>query len=344
MMSGEYVRGEEVIGSMSGEVLRGYVHLGEMKSNRRRVAMKKYDLDGISKANDFTEAASYVLDEVRLMRQLRHPNILPLLSSFIEDSGIVLVSPHAAYGSIRSILNSHYPKGLPELWLLSILRHTLLALEHLHSQGIIHRSIRASHILLDDAGTAILSGFRYATSHPNGSHKESYEYSAHVASTNLNWLSPEILAQKIYKYTEKSDMYSLGVAACEIGNGAIPFSDMETSLMLLEKLRGTTPKLLDASTMEEFGCSESELLMLEFDVYYKNKAFSEDLHMAIEELTQFYPESRPSAAGLLLNGLFRKWKKGISIAPHQGTACADGKRLPESPKDQTEDSGITWNF
>ncbi|CAB4066361.1 PSMB5 [Lepeophtheirus salmonis] len=221
-------------------------------------------------------------------------------------------------------------------------------------KGIIHRSVRASHILLSETGNAILTGFRYACLLPKSDRvgniiQDRYEYSAHVASTNLNWLSPEILAQKLYKYTEKSDIYSLGVTACEIANGAIPFSDMETSLMLLEKLRGTTPKLFDASTMEEFG-SESELLQMEFDNFYKNKSFSDDLHMVVEECTQFYPESRPSASGLLCLSIFRKWRKSgsISVPSSKITLTFKGDETISSlvKKNEIEEisSQFSWNF
>ena len=51
-------------------------------------------------------------------------------------------------------------------------------------------------------------------------------------------------------YNEKSDIYSLGVVVCEIANGLIPFSEMPNTYMLLEKMKGTEPKLLDSSTYE----------------------------------------------------------------------------------------------
>ena len=57
----------------------------------------------------------------------------------------------------------------------------------------------------------------------------------------------------IHSYNEKSDVYSLAVTACEMANGLVPFSEMPGTLMLLEKLRGAAPKLLDKSTFDTEG-------------------------------------------------------------------------------------------
>ena len=70
-------------------------------------------------------------------------------------------------------------------------------LEYLHNKGFIHRSIRASHILLNKS-RAVISGFRNCTSLL--SHGERIK-TLHNLPTNsikcLNWLAPEVLEQVI---------------------------------------------------------------------------------------------------------------------------------------------------
>ena len=81
------------------------------------------------------------------------------------------------------------------------MRDVLSALVHLHSKQIIHRSIRASHILLDPNKPMVrLTGLRYACNlqdPPGQGLQVRYDYPLHVVATNLNWLSPEILQQNL---------------------------------------------------------------------------------------------------------------------------------------------------
>ncbi len=155
------------------------------RDSNRVVAIKRYDLEGRNSETDIDEtelirvrggrlslgdancstSRTYLSQsEVRYLRQLRHPNLLPLLGSFVSGCEVVLVSPWMNLGSVRSLVREHFQEGLPETAVAFILRDVLRALKYLHSRGVVHRSVRCSHILLSDGGGARLSGLKYACS------------------------------------------------------------------------------------------------------------------------------------------------------------------------------------
>lgn len=182
------------------------------------------------------------------MRQFNHPHILSFHSTFVNNFEVHVVAPIMSYGSCRHIMNSFFTTGFPELIISLILRDVICGLEYLHKKGFIHRSIRASHILIDHT-KAVLCGFRECTSMlAHGERARTLHDLPSTCMKNLNWLAPEVLEQNLLGYTEKSDVYSVGITACELANSLEPFADMPTTFMLTEKIHGNTPALLDCST------------------------------------------------------------------------------------------------
>ena len=51
-------------------------------------------------------------NEVIRMRQIRHANILPVLSSFVINTDICIVTPMMKMGSARDLLDTHFPEGM----------------------------------------------------------------------------------------------------------------------------------------------------------------------------------------------------------------------------------------
>jgi serine/threonine protein kinase len=182
---------------------------------------------------------------VRLSRSLRHQNLLPFVTAFLQHSRIWSLSP---YCDLRSASDLCKPYGLREVLVCVIMRDTLLGLEYLHDRGIIHRAVCGSHILLKSEGRCLLTGFNYATNVvKNGLWRTSLHDFPHGAKKNLIFLAPEILEQNLLGYNQKSDMYSVGVTCCELANGVAPYWNLEPAEMLLDKLTGNHAKPIDCS-------------------------------------------------------------------------------------------------
>lgn len=166
------------------------------------------------------------------MRQFNHTNILSFHSAFVNNFDIYVIAPLMCYCSCRDALNNFFTTGFPEIIVTFILRDILVGLEYLHKKGFIHRSIRASHILINKT-KAVLCGFRECTSMLSHGERAKSLYELPPESIKgLNWLAPEVLEQNLLGYTEKSDVYSIGITTCELANSLEPFSDMPTTFML----------------------------------------------------------------------------------------------------------------
>ena len=120
---------------------RGTVNPGKSKSKNLDVAVKRYFVDDASE-----EAINLIRYEVVLMKQLRHENILTCLSSFASPNNmeIWLISPLMSMGSMRRILDTFFPEGIPETAACPIIRDLLNGLNHLHERGIVHRALKVS--------------------------------------------------------------------------------------------------------------------------------------------------------------------------------------------------------
>lgn len=96
------------------------------------------------------------------MKHLQHVNLLTCIDSFVYGHSLCIVTPLMDYGSALDLIQTHFVNGLPEPVIAGLLREVLQALIYLHSKGYIHRSIRASHILISSRGQVTLTGLRDA--------------------------------------------------------------------------------------------------------------------------------------------------------------------------------------
>jgi STE20-related kinase adapter protein alpha len=66
----------------------------------------------------------------------------------------------------------------------------------------------------------VLTGFRHSTSLIENGEKIKVLHSLPLNSAkSINWFAPELLEQNLLGYSEKSDIYSLGITTCELANG-----------------------------------------------------------------------------------------------------------------------------
>jgi serine/threonine-protein kinase OSR1/STK39 len=117
--------------------------------------------------------------------------------------------PFVPAGSLRSIMSSSFPHGLSEPCIAILLKQTLAGLSFIHSQGLLHRDVKAGKILIDSDGSVKLASSSLMFTDAPGS----------------NCLAKE----ERYDYGLKSDIWSFGFTALELALGRTPSFDRDLS-------------------------------------------------------------------------------------------------------------------
>ncbi len=306
------------------------------------------------------------------MKHLRHTNLLTCMDSFVLGHHLCVVSPLMDFGSALDLIQTNFVNGFPEVVIAGILRDVLQALIYLHSKGYIHRAVRASHILISSKGNVVLTGLRdsYCIVEKGRWQRSVFDYPSDAART-LCWQSPELLQQNLRGYSEKSDIYSLGITACELANGVPPFIDLPSTQLLINKLNGPPPQLWDYNTVpppehritlmnqqpSDSGVFDGVTASNNLDARLEaasQRTFSRSFHRFTMLCVQREPNLRPSALALMKHPFIQSIRKGsvanwieyLQCVPTvyrnaelESSACADSNSENETASEETE-----WDF
>ncbi|KAM3385406.1 hypothetical protein ACQJBY_009338 [Aegilops geniculata] len=129
----------------------GDVYRGFDKELSKEVAIKVIDLE---EAEDDIED---IQKEISVLSQCRCPYITDYYGSYLHQTKLWIVMEYMAGGSVADLLQAGPP--LDEISIACILRDLLHAVEYLHSEGKIHRDIKAANILLTESGDVKVADF-----------------------------------------------------------------------------------------------------------------------------------------------------------------------------------------
>ncbi|XP_059170007.1 STE20-related kinase adapter protein alpha-like isoform X2 [Physella acuta] len=325
-----------------GHLNASTISLAKHKPSESLVAVKRINVE------EWDNKLSYLQNEIIITQQLSHPCLLPIHCSFISGQELWSIMPLMAFGSCKDLIHAYFNSGLPEQAIVFILRDVLLALEYIHHRGIIHRGIKASHVLISKNGQVCLSGLHNCfNTIQNGKRlRKVHDFPMHTIDC-VHCYSPELLEQNLAGYNYKSDIYSMGILACELANGQSPFSDMSATQMLLEKLNATKPKLADSTTVGEFVIDDDDIedqtatTQEKADAIFFRRTFSPHLHDFVSVCLERDQLCRPSATQLLSHALFKAIKnKSSSVLPsllQPVTPLSDIAKAPKALLVEEED-------
>lgn len=151
--------------------------------------------------------------EARFVAGLEHPHIVPIYSSGVDDGMPWMSMRLFRRGSLASLLG----KGLGIERTTHILRGVAEALDYAHANGVLHRDIKPTNILLDASGRGCLSDFGLARLLDR---PEALTLPGTFAGTP-HYMAPEQALGQVNDHG--GDLYSLGVVAYEMLTGVVPF-------------------------------------------------------------------------------------------------------------------------
>lgn len=209
-----WIKGELIgRGSFGSVYLALNVTTGEMLAVKQVVAQKNTSNEGLDALHK----------EVETMKDLDHLNIVQYLGFEQKQNTYSLFLEYVAGGSIASCLKS-YGK-FDEQLIKFITRQVLEGLKYLHSNGILHRDLKADNLLLEVDGSCKISDF--------GISKKSKDIYSNNAEMSMQgtvfWMAPEVIhsmvADKKQGYSAKVDIWSLGCVVLEMFAGERPWSN-----------------------------------------------------------------------------------------------------------------------
>ncbi|XP_060519439.1 ribosomal protein S6 kinase alpha-5-like isoform X2 [Cylas formicarius] len=243
--------------------------------------LKKASIVQKKKTTEHTKTERQVLEAVR-----DNPFLVTLHYAFQTDAKLHLILDYVAGGELFTHLyqREHFTEEEVRIYIGEI----ILALERLHSLGIIYRDIKLENILVDEGGHIVLTDFGLSKElSRNDGEQRAYSFCG-----TIEYMAPEVVRGGTQGHDIAVDWWSVGVLTYELLTGASPFTvegEKNTQQEISRRILKTTPpipeslgkdvadfisKLLIKDPRKRLGGGEDDAKELKEHPFFKNMDWS----------------------------------------------------------------------
>ncbi|KAK4261942.1 hypothetical protein QN277_004873 [Acacia crassicarpa] len=227
-LDNKYMLGDEI-----GKGAYGRVYKGLDLENGDFVAIKQVSLENIAQ-----EDLNIIMQEIDLLKNLNHKNIVKYLGSLKTKTHLHIILEYVENGSLANIIKPNKFGPFPESLVAVYIAQVLEGLVYLHEQGVIHRDIKGANILTTKEGLVKLADFGVATKLTEA------DVNTHSVVGTPYWMAPEVI--EMSGVCAASDIWSVGCTVIELLTCVPPYYDLQPMPALFRIVQDEHPPIPDS--------------------------------------------------------------------------------------------------
>lgn len=194
-------------------------------------------------AGDSREGLHAFQDRVRGLVSLSHPSIMPIVGVVppTKTAGPIFLTPYSPLGSLADVLNLVRANNPPEIWTEATKLRMIISLisgfMYLHSQGVVHRELKPSDLIVQQDGSILICG--YVTSV-----LEEYKWTRASQIGAPSYMAPEVYEDRENEQKSrdpKTDVFAFGLILYEILTTQRVFPPSSSAAVIMRRAMSAKP-------------------------------------------------------------------------------------------------------